>query len=483
MSRFWKIVLALLVVLVAVGAGYYLNWERKVSHGLPIPGAPVSFPLGNVAVLFTTTNFLVGLETLAKQFADQVTGLASIWQFDTQFVAVTHHQDIEAIMSVTTDRVSASRVQTLMEYVLGKTALISLNGEEWAKYRKVIYAAVSAADFAKMVPDIIRQVDATATFFSESGRQLDAAPYVRNMAFKIIGTNVYNRPLTGVNNGTEAAVTLMLTELVRRTSGANPLDVMFWVPTEENKALSHSRDLFHNDIKAELKNRQGRFEDVDIHHEDFLKHLLAGKNLSDDEIVDAVSSMVFGSTETYSAFFATALYVVGANKDVQAKIYDEVKVAFANYPASFDIKSLPYTHLVVQELLRLYPPAPLTQRTLTKDIKVGKGSSTVTIPKGYGIWIPPWVSQRLEANFVDALKFNPDRFLDKVPPYASIPFSAGPRNCVAAAFAEKLLTVVVARFVFNADFDTVATKEPTQFSNGFTEWPENGVPVIFKARN
>jgi len=373
-------------------------------------------------------------------------------------------------------------VQTLMEYIVGKTALISLNGPDWEKYRGIVYGCIEKVDFARIVSDLLEGVDSTSQYFAGAGRELDALPILRNLALAIIGKNVYNRPLTGINNGTQAAATVMIDELIRRTTGSNPLDTLFFVPTENNLILNHARKVFHDDIGAEIANRRAKAAGTDVDHEDMLKYFLADGRLDDQELQDAVAAAVFGSTETYTAFLGSGLYAVGARKEIQDKIAAEAKKAFAT-PGQLDYADLKYTNLVVKEILRLYTPVPLVQRTLTMAATLAKDTpNAITVPKGTGIWAAQWVIHRSESNYKDPLVFRPERFLEKVPEYANIPFSAGKRNCVAAAFAEKVLTVMLARLVENTEYTTAGPAELLSTSNAFTEWPANGVPVVPKPR-
>lgn len=107
--------------------------------------------------------------------------------------------------------------------------------------------------------------------------------------------------------------------------------------------------------------------------------------------------------------------------------------------------------MVINESLRLYPPASLLPRMAFEDIKLGD----LHIPKGLSIWIPVLAIHHSEEIWgPDVNEFNPDRFASRSSGSGRnfIPFAAGPRNCVGQAFAlmeaKIILAMLISRFSF-----------------------------------
>lgn len=107
--------------------------------------------------------------------------------------------------------------------------------------------------------------------------------------------------------------------------------------------------------------------------------------------------------------------------------------------------------MVINESLRLYPPATVLPRMAFEDIKLGD----LLIPRGLSIWIPMLAIHHSEELWgKDANEFNPDRFASRT--FASgrhfFPFAAGPRNCVGQSFAmmeaKIILAILISRFNF-----------------------------------
>nr|CAD7425334.1 unnamed protein product [Timema monikensis] len=104
-------------------------------------------------------------------------------------------------------------------------------------------------------------------------------------------------------------------------------------------------------------------------------------------------------------------------------------------PTLQDLRNMKYMERCIQETLRLFPSAPAIGRKLQEDLQLGKN----TIPAGCEVLIPIITVHRMKEHYPNPNEFNPDNFLpDRVQerhPYVYIPFSAGPRNCVAQKFA------------------------------------------------
>lgn len=107
-------------------------------------------------------------------------------------------------------------------------------------------------------------------------------------------------------------------------------------------------------------------------------------------------------------------------------------------------------HKVINESMRLYPPATLLPRMAFQDIVLGD----LYIPKGLSIWIPVLAIHHSEELWgKDANEFNPERFASKsFMPGRFIPFASGPRNCVGQSFAmmeaKIILSMLISRFSF-----------------------------------
>ncbi len=161
---------------------------------------------------------------------------------------------------------------------------------------------------------------------------------------------------------------------------------------------------------------------------------------------DEMVTMIIAGHETVAAALTWALYLLAGNPHVQNEIAAELDAVLAGRsPGWDDLPKLAHTRAVLDETLRLYPPAwVITRRSVATDTVAG-----VDVPPGTLILISTWLVHRDARNFPDPTRFDPVRFLDgggtppisRRPSGSYLPFGVGPRLCIGrdAALAEGAL--------------------------------------------
>jgi cytokinin trans-hydroxylase len=131
-------------------------------------------------------------------------------------------------------------------------------------------------------------------------------------------------------------------------------------------------------------------------------------------------------------------------------------------------------HMIINETLRLYPPATLLPRMVFEDIRLGGGR--LHLPRGLSVWIPVLAIHHDESVWgPDAHEFWPERFAAGRRP-AFLPFASGPRNCVGQAYALVEAKVVLAMLLAHFRF-TISDNYRHAPVNVLTLRPKHGVPV------
>jgi cytochrome P450 len=145
-----------------------------------------------------------------------------------------------------------------------------------------------------------------------------------------------------------------------------------------------------------------------------------------------------------------------------------------------DVPRLPYTERVVNEALRLYPPAWLIGREAVRDTSIGGRP----VRKGTNVLISPWVMQRDERFFPQPLAFQPER--REQPPRqrsAYLPFGGGQRICIGASFAQLEAVLALAAIAQRFTLDLVAPDEVSQPLPVVTLRPRGSMQVRVKERD
>jgi cytochrome P450 len=160
-----------------------------------------------------------------------------------------------------------------------------------------------------------------------------------------------------------------------------------------------------------------------------------------DEVYDNVMTFIFAGHETTANALAWTLYLLSQFPDVDARVAKEVAAAGG------DTAKLTYTRMVLEESLRLYPPAPFVSRDSVAADRVGP----VDIRAGTSVLISPWIIHRHRALWDDPDYFDPERFApgrrENIHRFAYIPFGAGPRICIGMGFAMQEALIVLAAIV------------------------------------
>jgi cytochrome P450 len=202
--------------------------------------------------------------------------------------------------------------------------------------------------------------------------------------------------------------------------------------------------------------RRGAFE------QDLLQHLVDA-GLSDDVIRDQMLTMLIAGHDTSTALLAWTFALLGQHPDVHSRLVDEVNT----------MDKSPLLEQVIKESLRLYPPIHIGNRRVTKEIKFDNGRIAPDERLFYSIYL----THRDPAIWENAESFCPERFARgrKTPPFSYIPFGAGPRACIGAAFGQVEARVVTARLLQTHTFEF--TNHKIHAHMGATLEPRPGVKM------
>ena len=191
-----------------------------------------------------------------------------------------------------------------------------------------------------------------------------------------------------------------------------------------------------------------------------LQSTIDGAPLSNADIREEVDTFMFEGHDTTTSGISFCLHNIAKYPDVQQKVFEEInnEIGDEKILTLQLLNKLHYLELVIKESLRLYPSVPYFGRNIKEDVTVGGH----TFPKNCNINFSPYLLGRDPKIFPDPLKFDPNRFdvettTEKINPYAYVPFSAGPRNCIGQKFAMYEMKSIICKIV--KDFELSITKE------------------------
>jgi cytochrome P450 len=275
------------------------------------------------------------------------------------------------------------------------------------------------------------------------GEVVDVAALTHTIGLDAVGRALFSTDLSDQAQDLLRA-TSQSADLVVRL-GRSILPRAAWTPTRTNLRLRSTRrrlDAGAAAIIAERRTRNARSAAGAAHGDDLLG-LLLDSGLGDDEIRDELVTMVIAGHETVAAALAWTLMLLAEHPAAQDRVRAELDAHEGPVPLVGNRERLPWTRAVVDEALRLYPPAwAISRRSLADDVVGGR-----PVPAGTLAIISPWLVHRRPDLWPDPEAFRPERFLGQPLRTGYLPFGQGPRLCIGREFALGEMVLVLAELL------------------------------------
>ncbi|XP_077541883.1 uncharacterized protein LOC144153962 isoform X3 [Haemaphysalis longicornis] len=209
-------------------------------------------------------------------------------------------------------------------------------------------------------------------------------------------------------------------------------------------------------------------------------------NITEDGVREEVDSFMFGGHDTVATGISWALFLIGHYPDKQQLIHDELDLIFGDdkdrYVNPEDVKQMKYLECALKESQRVYPSAPYIARNCTEPVTIGG----VDVPKNAEVLISPYLLHRDPKVFPKPEEFIPERFLPENSkgrhPYAYIPFSAGPRNCIGQKFALAEEKIVIANLLRRFKVKSIDHRDEVALVAEIVLRPRSGLRMQFIPR-
>jgi len=182
-----------------------------------------------------------------------------------------------------------------------------------------------------------------------------------------------------------------------------------------------------------------------------LSMLANSKSMSDDMIRDEVLTFLVAGHETTTNALSFLLYLLSKYPDVQQAVKEEIENnSMDDHPSYESLQRLTYTKAVINEALRLFPPAWIISReSIEDDVILGH-----VVPKKSIINIPTFLVQRHDAFWESPNDFKPERFVgdQNRHKFSFLPFGGGPRFCIGMQFAYTEMLIFLVKLFRYSDF-------------------------------
>lgn len=324
--------------------------------------------------------------------------------------------------------------------------LLTIDEDYHDRARAIMMPAFHREQVAAAV-EAMRLETAAAIAALPLGEVVDVYEWMRNLAMRIA-----MRALLGLDPD-EAGKGTLAAQHFERALGFFGIDFglrLLRGPGSPWRKLLASRAVLDQIVFGEIAERRAA---PDPSRRDVLSLLVAargegGEAFSDREIRDQVMTLMFAGHDTSTSTVTFTLHELARHPDVVAKLREEQdRVLGSSSPSAEQLeRELPYLEMVVDEVLRLYPPAWIGPRRAVRDFEFGGYS----VPRGAYVNYSSWASHRLPEVFPEPEAFVPERFTRErkaaLPRGAYIPFGGGQRVCIGKRFGQtevKLVTTML----------------------------------------
>src|SRR5260221_4968671 len=354
----------------------------------------------------------------------------------------------------------------MLSLVLGK-GLLTNDGGSWLKQRRLIQPAFHRERVAAL-GTLMTETTLTWTQrwetsnFVATNKLLDLTQEMSGLTLSIVGKALFG---TDLSRETER-VGQALTTVNQRLSEAFYLPWILSLPTPQRHHLYAARSALYTIVEETIRERRRPSA-----HGDLLAMLLqardqeTGEGMTDQQLRDEVLTLLLAGHETTANALSWTFFLLAQHPHIAAKLQEEYRrVLNARPPLIEDLPQLPFTRMVVQEVLRLYPPAwGLGRRALFSD-QIGG----YALPKGAYVLLFPYVTHRHPAFWKQPDEFDPERFSTgreaERPRFAYFPFGGGPRLCIGNQFAlyeaQLILATILSRYQLRLLPGRVVVPEP-----------------------
>ena len=341
----------------------------------------------------------------------------------------------------------------VLKHALGN-GLLTNDGESWLSQRRLMQPAFHRqriAGFGETMTRLTEEMlDKRWQGAAAQGKVIDVAAEMHRLTLRIAGMTLFSEDLTSASSEMGPSIVVAQRRLTEQFF--QPFLPM-WLPTPGHREFGSAmavQDKVVYDLIAERR-ADGRDRG------DLLSMLLqardadTGKGMDDKQLRDEVITLMDAGHETTANAMTWIWYLLSQHPLVGRKLRDELAHVLAGRtPTAQDLSNLPYTRLVVDEALRLYPPAWVISRLAENEDEI----CGYTIPAKSVVLVSPYTMHRNPRYWDNPEGFDPERFskerAEGRPPYAYFPFGGGPRLCIGNSFAlteaALLLATIAQRF-------------------------------------
>lgn len=388
------------------------------------------------------------------------------------------------IRHVLVDNAKNYKLATVRQKVLRpilRDGLLTAEGQVWRRSRKAMAPVFTPRHIFGFAKPMLKRVEEFAGHYETLiGETVDVSRDMTTLTYEILAETLFSGEIAGEPGAFEHQIDRLFETMGR----VDPLDLLRapdWLPRITHLRGRKTMTYFRSIVAQTMEMRKEQLtRDPASVPEDFLTLLLRAEGpegLSRSEIEDNIITFIGAGHETTARALGWAIYMLAEAPFERERVEGElIQVLSQEQDPAKWLDSMPFTRAVFEEAMRLYPPAPsINREPIETDTYQG-----FVLPKGAQVLVMPWTIHRHRKLWDRPDAFMPERFhpgnREKIDRFQYLPFGAGPRVCIGAAFAMQEAVIALAVLLSKYRFDTVTSTNPWPVQK-LTTQPQGGLPM------
>jgi len=410
----------------------------------------------------------LGPLALLRQLRANPAAAWGVWHFEEPFVAARTVlgdtvvlNEPAAIRHVLVDNVANYPKDDLQRRILKPglgEGLLTAEGETWRRVRRTLAPLFSPRMVDGFAEVMLARAEKAADRIAavSKGDFVDVSAEMTRVTFDILSGTLFSDGIVSDADRFASAVTSYF-ESAGRLDPLDAIGAPDWIPRISWFTRRGSVSFFEQEVSRIIARRKDEISAGTAPH-DLLTLLInaadpdTGVGLTDEEVGANIVTFITAGHETTANALGWTLYLLAKHPEIRLQVEAETAGADRGAVAEWPDR-LPLTKAVIEEAMRLYPPAATLSRRAAALDRIGD----LVIPKGALVVISPYVVHRHRRLWTDPDMFRPERFMpgarEAIDRFQFIPFGAGPRICIGMRFAMLEAVVILASVLGRARLD------------------------------
>ncbi|HEY7328565.1 MAG TPA: cytochrome P450 [Gemmataceae bacterium] len=398
----------------------------------------------------------------------------------TEFYLINHPDLIAHVLVDKDKRYRKSWIDKQAIEPLAGQGLLTIEGDLWKRLRRLLQPLFSQQmleSYSQIVTDFTSEMLENWKSWVEKEETFDLGEQITTLALRVIAKAILGIDFANVDKELLESFEIAIDHANTVLDSVVP--VPDWVPTPAHLRFRHAKKVLDTQVIQLIEqHRRDKLQGKDL-----LSLMMSvrdeetGQGLSDELLRDQTLTFFGAGHETTAQSLKWLFYMLSRHPAVEQKVQEEIRRVLGGRTPTFkDAAAMPYTKMVIHEVMRVWPPVWMMEREAAVEDELGG----YVVPPGTQVAFSQWVMHRHPKYWENPEGFDPERFSSERSAGrahgAYFPFGAGPRVCIGNTFSLMEMQMIVPTILQKYRLD-VMPSPPVVPKPTFTLRPMYGVPV------